>query len=101
MSKMAKYYINQPSGRAVTRSFNLPWSSGDDFRLSLKLISAGDRGSIPRGRVSFLQLDDVPVLLFCRFKLRIVYAIKMVVQVMIMKIEHLTRGLVGAKTYLI
>jgi hypothetical protein len=48
-----------------------------------------------------LQLDDVPVLFFCRSKLRIVYAIKMVVQVMIMKIEHLTRGLVGAKTYLI
>ncbi|KAJ6092373.1 hypothetical protein N7467_004342 [Penicillium canescens] len=40
---MAEYSINQPSGRAVTRSFNLPWSSGDDFRLSLKPISAGDR----------------------------------------------------------
>ena len=50
---MAVYHVNQPSGRAVTRSFNLPWSSGDDFRLSLKPISAGDRGSIPRGRVSF------------------------------------------------
>ncbi|KAJ5302356.1 hypothetical protein N7508_007219 [Penicillium antarcticum] len=50
MSKMAISFINQPSGRAVTRSFNLPWSSGDDFRLSLTPISAGDRGSIPRGR---------------------------------------------------
>ncbi|KAJ5767042.1 uncharacterized protein N7511_004658 [Penicillium nucicola] len=53
---MAVSSINQPSGRAVTRSFNLPWSSGDDFRLSLIPISAGDRGSIPRGRDSFLRL---------------------------------------------
>lgn len=57
MSQMAEHSINQPSGRAVTRSFNLPWSSGDDFRLSLKPISAGDRGSIPRGRVSFFNLQ--------------------------------------------
>ncbi|KAJ5757348.1 uncharacterized protein N7511_006042 [Penicillium nucicola] len=54
MSMMARSFINQPSGRAVTRSFNLPWSSGDDFRLSLIPISAGDRGSIPRGRACFL-----------------------------------------------
>jgi len=42
-----------PSGRAVTRLIHLPWSSGHDFRLSLTPISAGDRGSIPRGRVLF------------------------------------------------
>jgi hypothetical protein len=48
--------INQPSGRAVTRPYHLPWSSGDDFRLSLKPISAGDRGSIPRGRDFFFAL---------------------------------------------
>jgi len=42
-----------PSGRAVTRPAHLPWSSGHDFRLSLTLRSAGDRGSIPRGRVFF------------------------------------------------
>jgi len=42
-----------PSGRAVTRLTCLPWSSGHDFRLSLTPISAGDRGSIPRGRVLF------------------------------------------------
>ncbi|KAJ5490188.1 hypothetical protein N7453_011013 [Penicillium expansum] len=48
--------INQPSGRAVTRSSHLPWSSGDDFRLSLIPISAGDRGSIPRGRDFFFAL---------------------------------------------
>ncbi|KAJ9489013.1 hypothetical protein VN97_g4257 [Penicillium thymicola] len=47
--------INQPSGRAVTRPSHLPWSSGDDFRLSLIPISAGDRGSIPRGRDFFLH----------------------------------------------
>ncbi|KAJ5910466.1 hypothetical protein N7504_005109, partial [Penicillium tannophilum] len=40
-----------PSGRAETRLSHLPWSSGHDFRLSLTPISAGDRGSIPRGRV--------------------------------------------------
>ncbi|KOS40294.1 hypothetical protein ACN38_g8862 [Penicillium nordicum] len=48
-------FINQPSGRAVTRPSHLPWSSGDDFRLSLTPISAGDRGSIPRGRDFFLH----------------------------------------------
>ncbi|KAJ5173732.1 uncharacterized protein N7500_001663 [Penicillium coprophilum] len=48
-------YINHSNGRAVTRP-HLPWSSGDDFRLSLKPISAGDRGSIPRGRDFFLNL---------------------------------------------
>jgi hypothetical protein len=31
-------------------------SSGDDFRLSLIPISAGDRGSIPRGRDFFFAL---------------------------------------------
>ncbi|KAJ5260116.1 hypothetical protein N7497_011059 [Penicillium chrysogenum] len=46
----------QPSGRAVTQPSHLPWSSGDDFRLSLTPISAGDRGSIPRGRDFFLHL---------------------------------------------
>ena len=45
-----------PSGRAVTQLTYLPWSSGHDFRLSLTLISAGDRGSIPRGRVLFCVL---------------------------------------------
>ncbi|KAJ9487804.1 hypothetical protein VN97_g5505 [Penicillium thymicola] len=49
------FSINQPSGRAVTRPSHLPWSSGDDFRLSLTPISAGDRGSIPRGRDFFLH----------------------------------------------
>ncbi|KOS43927.1 hypothetical protein ACN38_g5183 [Penicillium nordicum] len=49
----ASTFINQPSGRAVTRPSHLPWSSGDDFRLSLTPISAGDRGSIPRGRDFF------------------------------------------------
>ena len=53
MSKPAHTSINQPSGRAVTQSSYLPWSSGDDFRLSLTPISAGDRGSIPRGRDFF------------------------------------------------
>ncbi|KAJ5561364.1 hypothetical protein N7461_000125 [Penicillium sp. DV-2018c] len=53
---MTGYSINQPSGRAVTQSSYLPWSSGDDFRLSLKPISAGDRGSIPRGRDFFFTL---------------------------------------------
>ncbi|KAF2116678.1 hypothetical protein BDV96DRAFT_572634 [Lophiotrema nucula] len=33
--------------------YNLPWSSGHDFRLSSFVRSAGDRGSIPRGRVAF------------------------------------------------
>jgi hypothetical protein len=47
--------INQPNGRAVTQPSHLPWSSGDDFRLSLTPISAGDRGSIPRGRDFFLH----------------------------------------------
>ncbi|KAJ5545507.1 hypothetical protein N7535_006107 [Penicillium sp. DV-2018c] len=42
--KITSYFINQPSGRAVTQPTYLPWSSGDDFRLSLKPISAGDRG---------------------------------------------------------
>ena len=37
----------------VYSPIRLPWSSGHDFRLSLTPISAGDRGSIPRGRVSF------------------------------------------------
>ncbi|KAJ5486273.1 hypothetical protein N7530_000573 [Penicillium desertorum] len=47
MSTWATLHINQPSGRAVTRPSHLPWSSGDDFRLSLILISAGDRvGSV-------------------------------------------------------
>ena len=36
-----------------SRHERLPWSSGHDFRLSLTPRSAGDRGSIPRGRVSF------------------------------------------------
>ncbi|KUM57209.1 hypothetical protein ACN42_g9982 [Penicillium freii] len=53
---LQSFVINQPSGRAVTRPSHLPWSSGDDFRLSLKPISAGDRGSIPRGRDFFLHL---------------------------------------------
>ena len=39
----------------------LPWSSGHDFRLSLTPISAGDRGSIPRGRVSFLPLVGLSI----------------------------------------
>ena len=51
--KTAAHFINQPSGRAVTQPSHLPWSSGDDFRLSLTPISAGDRGSIPRGRDFF------------------------------------------------
>ena len=46
--------INHANGRAETRLTHLPWSSGHDFRLSLPLISAGDRGSIPRGRDFFL-----------------------------------------------
>ena len=54
MAQMASFLINQPSGRAATQPSYLPWSSGDDFRLSLKPISAGDRGSIPRGRDFFL-----------------------------------------------
>ncbi|KAJ5865349.1 uncharacterized protein N7529_007265 [Penicillium soppii] len=41
------FHINQPSGRAVTRPLYLPWSSGDDFRLSLTPISAGDRVCSP------------------------------------------------------
>ncbi|KAJ5241547.1 uncharacterized protein N7469_003138 [Penicillium citrinum] len=55
MSEPKTFYFHQPapSGRAVTRLTHLPWSSGHDFRLSLTPISAGDRGSIPRGRVSF------------------------------------------------
>ena len=53
MTQMASHFINQPSGRAVTQPSYLPWSSGDDFRLSLTPISAGDRGSIPRGRDFF------------------------------------------------
>ncbi|KAJ5698905.1 hypothetical protein N7462_000910, partial [Penicillium macrosclerotiorum] len=54
ISKFA-IFLHQPapSGRAVTRLTHLPWSSGHDFRLSLTPISAGDRGSIPRGRVFF------------------------------------------------
>ena len=60
-------YINHSSGRAVTRLSFLPWSSGHDFRLSLTLRSAGDRGSIPRGRVSFFlfifPLFSFPVIL--------------------------------------
>lgn len=53
---MGRISINHPSGRAVTRLSHLPWSSGHDFRLSLTLISAGDRGSIPRGRDFFFFL---------------------------------------------
>ncbi|KAJ5972901.1 uncharacterized protein N7479_002819, partial [Penicillium vulpinum] len=49
------FSINHSNGRAVTW-LHLPWSSGDDFRLSLIPISAGDRGSIPRGRDFFLHL---------------------------------------------
>ncbi|KAJ5503176.1 Cation efflux protein [Penicillium fimorum] len=50
---------------------HLPWSSGDDFRLSLIPISAGDRGSIPRGRdfifatfqlFNFIELNTMAVL---------------------------------------
>ncbi|KAJ5709054.1 hypothetical protein N7493_010388, partial [Penicillium malachiteum] len=48
--------INQPKWSSGTRLSHLPWSSGHDFRLSLTPISAGDRGSIPRGRVSFSEL---------------------------------------------
>ncbi|KAJ5794161.1 hypothetical protein N7457_000760 [Penicillium paradoxum] len=43
--KIAFTSINQPSGRAVTQPSHLPWSSGDDFRLSLTPISAGDRAT--------------------------------------------------------
>ncbi|KAJ5999373.1 hypothetical protein N7451_007183, partial [Penicillium sp. IBT 35674x] len=49
--KSRSRYQQTPSGRAETRLSHLPWSSGHDFRLSLTPISAGDRGSIPRGRV--------------------------------------------------
>ncbi|KAJ6150315.1 hypothetical protein N7471_001514 [Penicillium samsonianum] len=56
----AAFTINQPSGRAVTQPSHLPWSSGDDFRLSLIPISAGDRGSIPRGRDLFFALAGWP-----------------------------------------
>ena len=45
------------SGNSTNR---LPWSSGHDFRLSLKPSSAGDRGSIPRGR-DFFFVIFVPV----------------------------------------
>jgi len=68
------FYFHQPapSGRAVTRLTHLPWSSGHDFRLSLTPISAGDRGSIPRGRVSFLFLSK---------KLKILFFLKMAIDV--------------------
>ena len=39
--------LTVPSGWAVTRLV-LPWSRGDDFRLSLIWISARDRGNFPR-----------------------------------------------------
>ena len=48
--------LRRKTKKLVDISFSLPWSSGHDFRLSLTLRSAGDRGSIPRGRVSFLLL---------------------------------------------
>ncbi|KAJ5373776.1 hypothetical protein N7517_005782 [Penicillium concentricum] len=48
----------------LTRS-HLPWSSGDDFRLSLIPISAGDRGSIPRGRDFFFFLIELIQWLLC------------------------------------
>lgn len=31
---MAASHINQPSGRAVTQSFHLPWSSVDAFKIN-------------------------------------------------------------------
>ncbi|KAJ5822671.1 hypothetical protein N7447_005011 [Penicillium robsamsonii] len=57
---MAALSINHSNGRAVTQP-HLPWSSGDDFRLSLIPISAGDRGSIPRGRDIFLHFVSLSV----------------------------------------
>ncbi|KAJ9480472.1 hypothetical protein VN97_g13096 [Penicillium thymicola] len=67
--KWRETFINQPSGRAVTRPSHLPWSSGDDFRLSLIPISAGDRGSIPRGRDFFFALFFFYPYLHTRFPL--------------------------------